>query len=150
MNYYAPFQRPIDYYNPSIPYQQGATQLHQTVPPMQGIQQSINDLIFVLNETEAMAYPVAPNNTVTLWDKSKDTVYIKSNMQGIPTMRILDYKERNADNAQNLTQNSGNANGCNYVRVDDFKVLQSKFETLQSDLEEIKAKAKKEGANNDE
>jgi hypothetical protein len=59
-----------------------------------------NDMLFVLNETEATAFPVMPNNSVTLWDKNQDTVYIKSvNMQGIPSMRILDYTERTAENA---------------------------------------------------
>ena len=35
-----------------------------------------NDMIWVLGEIEATSYPVAPNNTVTLWDKNEHTVYI--------------------------------------------------------------------------
>lgn len=29
-----------------------------------------NDMIWVLNENEATSYPVAPNNSVVLWDKN--------------------------------------------------------------------------------
>ena len=86
--YYAPYARPMNYYNPSIPQDMGNMQNGQQIPvqqsaPMQ-MQQPIqqmpistiptNDLLWVLNETEAMSYPVAPNNSVTLWDKGKDTI----------------------------------------------------------------------------
>ena len=110
--YYAPYYRPMNYYNPSIPqenqnmqngqqFQQIPVQQPQQMPMPTPIQQTpmaqptpmpSNDMLWVLNETEATSYPVAPNNSVTLWDKNKDTVYIKSvNMQGVPSMRILDY-----------------------------------------------------------
>lgn len=39
--------------------------------------QRTSDIIWVLNENEAMAYPVAPNNTVVLWDKNNPTIYVK-------------------------------------------------------------------------
>ena len=113
--YYAPYYRPMNYYNPSIPqdnqnmqngqqFQQIPVQQPQQMtmqtpiqqmPMSQTAQMPSNDMLWVLNETEATSYPVAPNNSVTLWDKNKDTVYIKSvNMQGVPSMRILDYVER--------------------------------------------------------
>jgi hypothetical protein len=102
-----------------------------------------NDLLFVLNETEATAYPVAPNNSVTLWDKNKDTVYIKSvNMQGVPSMRILDYTERTADNAPKTPEKHVCQCGKDFVRVEVFERLQSDFEALRSELEELKAKPK--------
>ena len=104
MAYYAPFYRPTYYdpvqqnpmgqYNPQ--YQQPMGQPMQNAQiPMQG--QPTNDFLWVLNENEATSYPVAPNNTVTLWDKNLPTIYIKSvNAQGIPSMRILDFTERTA------------------------------------------------------
>ena len=99
MNYYAPFYRPMNYYNPVAPQDNQMPNAFQQ-PIQNPIQNSNwNDMVWVLNETEAISYPVAPNNSVTLWDKNKDTVYIKSvNMQGVPSIRILDYTER-ADNA---------------------------------------------------
>lgn len=98
---YAPFYRP-GYFNPmqtpAMPnYSETPNQYAQPYQPMQNqpmqslpqIMQETSDLIFVLNETEAVSYPVAPNNRVTLWDKNKDTVYIKSvDAKGIPSMEI--------------------------------------------------------------
>ena len=109
--YYAPYQRPMMYYNPSIPQeaqpmQSGhpygqPIQQPQMQQPMQIAQPTpTNDMIWVLSEVEAQSYPVAPNNSVILWDKNNDVIYIKSaNMQGVPSMRILDYQERTPDNS---------------------------------------------------
>ena len=157
--YYAPYARPMGYYNPSIPQEnpnmQNGQQFQQ-MPVQQQVQMQTpiqqmtmaqptpsNDMLFVLNETEATAYPVAPNNSVTLWDKNKDTVYIKSvNMQGVPSMRILDYVERTADNAPKTAHNHNCQCGKDFVRVEAFERLQSDFEALRSELEELKAKPK--------
>lgn len=156
-NYYAPYQRPVAYYNPSIPngqemtnfqqpqqYQQTMAQMPQqaTTTPTAPVQ-TVSDMIWVLNETEAMAYPVALNNSITLWDKNKDTVYIKTNMQGVPSMRILDYTERAMpDSGTKATQTTNNADNNNFVCMDDFKSLQSKFDDLRNELNELKTKSK--------
>lgn len=147
-NYYAPYQRPM-YYNPSIPNVQEMTNFQQQYQQPQATQQQMtiptqaaSDMIFVLNETEAMGYPVAPNTSVTLWDKNKDTVYIKANMQGVPSMRTLDYTERAVDNGSKTAQNIISTNGSKFVCIDDFKALQAKFDGLQTELNELKAKAK--------
>ena len=159
--YYAPYARPMGYYNPSIPQDNPNMQngqqfqqmpVHQQVPMQTPIQQTLmaqptampsNDMLWVLNETEATSYPVAPNNSVTLWDKNKDTVYIKSvNMQGVPSMRILDYVERTADNAPKTAHNHNCQCGKDFVKVEAFERLQSDFEALRSELEELKVKPK--------
>ena len=126
-----------------MPMQQ--TMMQQPVQQMPTMAQPTptNDLLFVLNETEATAYPVAPNNSVTLWDKNKDTVYIKSvNMHGVPSMRILDYVERTADNAPKTPVEHDCKCGSKFVSIDSFKALQSDLEVLRSELEELKAKPK--------
>lgn len=126
-----------------MPMQQPMMQ--QPVQQMPTMAQPIptNDLLFVLNETEATAYPVAPNNSVTLWDKNKDTVYIKSvNMQGVPSMRILDYVERTADNAPKTPEKHECQCGKDFVRKVDFDALQSKINALRSELDELKANPK--------
>lgn len=143
--YYAPFQRPMGYYNPSIPTGQDAQYMQQYQQVPQQIQQNASDMVFVLNETEAMAYPVAPNNRVTLWDKNKDTVYIKSNMQGLPSMRILDYTERQAEN-NSKTARDATETESKFVCIDDFKLLQQKIENLQNELDELKPKTKSKAA----
>ncbi len=161
--YYAPYARPMGYYNPSIPqenpniqsgqqFQQIPVQQPQQMQMQTPIQQTpmaqptpmlSNDMMWVLNETEATSYPVAPNNSVTLWDKNKDTVYIKSvNMQGVPSMRILDYVERTADNAPKTPDNHECKCGSKFVSKEDFQSLQREFEALRSELEELKAKPK--------
>lgn len=149
-NYYAPYQRPMGYYNPSIPNGQDMMNFqtapqYQQMTPQQTVtapQQTTNDMNWVLNETEAMAYPVAINSSVTLWDKNKDTVYIKANMQGVPSMRILDYTERTLENSANVAKSEPKTDGGQFVCKDDFAALQSRFESLQSELNELKAKAK--------
>lgn len=158
MAYYAPFYRPMNYYNPVIPQDMANVQNQQSIqqaqqmPMQQPIQQMpmaqptqmpSNDMLWVLNETEATSYPVAPNNSVTLWDKNQDTVYIKSvNMQGVPSMRILDYVERTADNAPKTPVKHECQCGGKFVSIDKFNALQSEFEALRSELEELKAKPK--------
>lgn len=142
--YYAPYSRPMGYYNPSIPQEQGQQQFQQ---PMQQFQQHTyqqqqpsNDMIWVLSEVEAQSYPVAPNNSVILWDKTNDVIYIKSaNMQGVPSMRILDYVERTPETAQKTPEKQC---GGKYVSIETFKALQSDFEALRNDFEELKNKPK--------
>ena len=160
--YYAPYYRPMNYYNPVIPQdnqnmQSGQpfnqpNQQPQQIPVQQPIQpmpmaqptpMPSNDMLWVLNETEATSYPVAPNNSVTLWDKNKDTVYIKSvNMQGVPSMRILDYTERTPENTPKATDKHVCQCGNEFVRIDVFEGLQKEFEALRSELDELKSKPK--------
>ena len=102
-----------------------------------------NDMIWVLSEGEAQSYPVAPNNSVILWDKNSDVVYIKSvNAQNVPSFRVLDYKERTADNASKTPIEHKCACGDKFVLKKDFQALQGEFEDLRSELEELKAKPK--------
>lgn len=129
-----------------MPMQQPMMQqpVQQMPMQMQPTQMSgANDMIFVLNEAEATSYPVAPNNSVILWDKNNDVVYIKSvNAQNIPSFRILDYKERTADNAPKTPTEHKCTCGDKFVLKKDFQALQSEFETLRSELDELKAKPK--------
>ena len=145
MAYYAPFYRPT-YYDPvqqnpmgqfNQQYQQPMTQPMQQAP-MQT--QPTNDFLWVLNENEATSYPVAPNNTVTLWDKNLPTIYIKSvNAQGVPSMRVLDFVERTAANP---TQPIGTAFNFtnNFVTLDSFNALKGDVEALRGKLDELNAK----------
>ena len=148
MAYYAPFYRPT-YYDPvqqsqmgqfNQQFQQPMTQPMQNAQmPMQG--QPTNDFLWVLNENEATSYPVAPNNTVILWDKNLPTVYIKSvNAQGVPSMRVLDFTERTAtDEKQPVSSHFGSAN--NFVTIDSFNALEAKFAALEGKVDEFRPKA---------
>ena len=115
----------------------------QPMQPIQSMPQPTNDMLWVLNESEATAYPVAPNNSVVLWDKSNPTIYVKSvNAQGVPSMRILDFSERIPDNAPKTPVEHKCECSGKYVPIEDFKALDSKFTALQSEFETFKAKQK--------
>lgn len=145
MAYYAPFYRPT-YYDPvqqnpmgqfNQQYQQQMNQPIQQAP-MQT--QPTNDFLWVLNENEATSYPVAPNNTVTLWDKNLPTIYIKSvNAQGVPSMRILDFTERAATASKTPSAPSFNSPN-NFVTLDSFNALKGYVEALRGKLDELSTK----------
>lgn len=151
MNYYAPFYRPS--YYPQMPMQnppENQNQFGQYQQPMQAPQmqmpmqnqptpQPSNDMIWVLGEIEAQSYPVAPNNTVTLWDKNETTIYIKSvNAQGIPSMRILDFSER-LPNAPKTAEKHECQCGNKYASKEQFEALETKFKALEAKFNSISA-----------
>ena len=148
MAYYAPCYRPT-YYDPVQQSQMGQYNpqyLQPMAQPMQNAQmqmqgQQTNDFLWVLNENEATSYPVAPNNTVILWDKNLPTVYIKSvNAQGVPSMRVLDFTERTATaQKQPVSAPVGSAN--KFVTLDSFNALEAKFAALEEEVDELRPKA---------
>lgn len=128
------FENPMQYGQPFQPSMQS--------PPMQNIQpqQPVSDMLWVLGEVEATSYPVAPNNTVVLWDKDNPTVFIKSaNAQGIPSIRILDYTER-VPNAQKTPTEHVCKCGDNFVSKETFKALEARFNELTAKIESLTAK----------
>ena len=145
MAYYAPFYRPT-YYDPVQQNPMGQFNQQYQQPMSQPIQQApmqtqpTNDFLWVLNENEATSYPVAPNNTVTLWDKNLPAVYVKSvNAQVVPSMRILDFTARLASapkTPSTATFDSPN----NFVTLDSFNALKGDVEALRGKLDELNAK----------
>lgn len=119
------------------PYQ--SMQTAPTPMPMQS--QQTNDMIWVLGQTEAESYLVAPNNSVVLWDKNNPTIYIKSvNTQGMPSMRILDFTERNI-NASNSPENAPKTHECTcgdkYATKEQINDLRGKIDDLTARYEEL-------------
>lgn len=151
MSYYAPFMQPINYYNPNIPNgMQGQTY------PQQGQQQNSslpitttsipcnndNTMIWVLGKNEAESYPVAPNNTVVMWDRNQNTTYIKSvNAQGIPSMDVLDYTKRTPDNTKTPEAEALNLDD-KFVTKEQFATLQNEFDSLLKKFNDITQPAK--------
>ena len=126
-NYYGNGAVPDMLNQQKIPYQQ-----MQTPTPMQ----PTNDMLWVLGEVEAQSYPVAPNNTVILWDKNRPTIYIKSaNAQGVPSIRILDFVERSINASKTPSDESFNTPD-NFVTKDEFNALKGKLEDLTQKLNE--------------
>ena len=143
---YAPFYRG-EYFNPmqtptmpNMAENQGQflPQYQQPIAQTNPIQtaQPTNDMIWVLGQTEAESYPVAPNNSVVLWDKNNPTIYVKSvNAQGIPSMRTLDFTERTQNAPQTPVEHVCKC-GDNFVTKDDFNALKGEFEDLSKRFEE--------------
>ena len=145
MAYYAPFYRPT-YYEPAQQNPMGQFNQQYQQPMSQPIQQApmqtqpTNDFLWVLNENEATSYPVAPNNTVTLWDKNLPTIYIKSvNAQGVPSMRVLDFVERTSATPTPPVVTAFNSPN-NFVTLDSFNALKGDVEALRYKLDELNAK----------
>ena len=158
MAYYAPFYRPT-YYDPVQQNPMGQFNQQYQQPMSQQMQQAqmqtqpTNDFLWVLNENEATSYPVAPNNTVTLWDKNLPTIYIKSvNAQGVPSMRILDFTERAATASKTPSVPSFNSPNS-FVTLDSFNALKGDVEDLRGKLDELNPKntpkTKKSGVEDD-
>jgi hypothetical protein len=137
-NYYGNpyYQQPNYYGNGAVPdmlnQQKIQYQQMQTPTPMQ----PTNDMLWVLSEVEAQSYPVAPNNTVILWDKNRPTIYIKSaNAQGVPSIRILDFVERSINAPKTPIDESFNIPD-NFVTKDEFNALKGKLEDLTAKFNE--------------
>jgi hypothetical protein len=148
---YAPFYRG-GFFNPmQTPTMPNVTE-NQNQWQLQNMQQPLNqpmqnnpvtmpqtpmsDMIWVLGQTEAESYLVAPNNSVVLWDKSNPTIYVKSvNAQGVPSMRILDFSERAQNAPQTPTEHVCKC-GDNFVTKDDFNALKGDFEAFTQKFEE--------------
>lgn len=151
---YAPFYRG-GYFNPmqtpTMPnmaenqgqfvsqYQQPMAQANP-VPMAQPTQQSNDMMLWVLNENEASSFPVAPNNSVVLWDKNNKTFYIKrANAQGVPSMQTYDFTERVQNAPQTPTEHACQC-GDKFVTKEELKALQSKYDDLRAKYEDLMSK----------
>lgn len=91
-------------------------------------------MLWVLGQTEAESYPVAPNNVVTLWDKNTPTIYIKSaNAQGVPSIRILDFTER-TPNAQKSPEKHECQCGNKFILKEELNAVQGEIQEIMCRL----------------
>ena len=91
----------------------------------------------------ANSFIVAPNNAVTLWDTEQPTIYLKSaDAFGVPSMRILDYTER-----QTPTK-AVDTGKTDYVTRDDILSIQKEIDAIKAKLEPKKT-TKKEVTENE-
>ena len=118
------------YYQPYQPYQppmaDQLTQLragqYQQLPPQPGGQ----SMVWVSGEAEAMAYLVAPNSAVALWDSSSPTIYLKqADASGKPSMKIYALVERNQRPVQ-ATQ----APAVEYAPLSRLEALEARLDAL--------------------
>lgn len=122
---YNPFPvgyQPTQFY---YPQQQQAQQ-----PQPQPAQQS-NGIIWVQGEAGAKSYLVAPNTTVQLWDSESDVIYLKSaDASGMPSMKVIDYKVRNAMPGQTPSVSPH----ASYATKDDVSMLQAEIDRIRNEM----------------
>lgn len=136
-------QQPNFYGNGAMPDMLNQQKLQYQQMPQQTMPTQAEPMLWVLGQTEAESYPVAPNNTVTLWDKNNPTIYIKSaNAQGVPSIRILDFVERTTNGSKTPTEHICKC-GDNFVTKEQFKALEGKFDEIKGIVDGIKAKPSK-------
>lgn len=117
------------------PYQQNNPYQGYGVQQMAQQPQQSGSMIWVQGEAGAKSYLVAPGTTVTLWDSESPTIYLKSSDQsGMPSMRILDWTERNfsPNNAQKINRGGGGGSTIpqDYVKRAEFDDLKAKLEKI--------------------
>lgn len=134
-------------YNPYFPatYQPVYQQPYQMPTYQQPIQQTQQtSIIWISGEREALAYPVAPNNAVTLWSQSEPVVYLKSaDATGKPSLKAYDLVER--------VSGASGASSHTEVKTDTFatkddlgailgalKGYDGTISTLKADIDQIK------------
>lgn len=121
--------QPTQMYYPNQ-IQQPINQVQQMNPvqqPQVQPQSNSSGIIWVQGEAGAKSYLVAPNATVQLWDSESQTIYLKSaDASGMPSMKILDYTIRNAQqaNVNNITPSEQ----VPYVTYDEFKSFKKDIE----------------------
>lgn len=124
-----------------MPMQQNipTQQMQMPIPPTS--QKPSNELIWVQGLEGAKGFLVAPNNTVVLWDTENPVIYVKSaDASGIPSMRVLDFKERNG-NSQNNNENAPKTHECTcgdkFVTKEQLNELRAKLDDLTAKYEEL-------------
>lgn len=137
---YYPFYTPQYYNQQNNQQMQQMPDVNRQFYPQMPTPQATNDMLWVLGEIEATSYPVAPNNSVTLWDKNAPTIYIKSvNAQGVPSMRILDFTERTQGNQNSPTEHKCHCGG-KYASIEEFKALRQDFEAFKNEFKNASVK----------
>lgn len=98
-----PYNNYFNPYQPMYTPQPAPDQLNQLRQPYQQMQMpqspaKADERIFVQGKDAALAYLVAPNSFVRLWDSTSNQFYEKSaDASGRPTMETFEYRRKAAD-----------------------------------------------------
>lgn len=108
--------------------------------------QQNSSIIWVQGEAGAKSYLVAPNTTVQLWDSENQVIYLKSaDASGMPSMKILDYKIREAVQPMQQPQVVSQTPGAEYVTRDELASFEAQIrEQIAALTPQRTVKAKKE------
>lgn len=110
------------------------------------INNNSNGIIWVQGESGAKSYPVAPNNTMILFDSESQTFFVKKvDNNGMPLpLRIYDYTERAAVVPETDFSKTDN-DTLGYVTKNDLEQFKAEINDMIS-----KKSAKKKEVNGDE
>ena len=142
------------------PYQMPAQQSYQAPPPQQNpVPQAQSGMIWVNSGIEAQAYPVAPNNAVTLWSTAEPVVDLKkADASGRPTLTIYDLVERKeqpvskADPKPDYATKEDLSTVATIVKgyEDVINGLKADLETMKGDLYGLSGRKKRKETDADE
>lgn len=117
---------PMGYQQQYYPQQQLYTQ--PQMPSQNQQAQANNSIIWVQGEAGAKSYLVAPNTTVQLWDSENQVIYLKSaDASGMPSMRILDYKIRDAVQPNQQMHAVSQMPAADYVTRDELAAFETQI-----------------------
>lgn len=137
--YYA--YQPYQPYQPPMADQLMQLRQNQYQPNMQQVpQQQAPSIVWVQSEAEAMTYPIAPNNAVTLWDSNAPVIYLKqADASGKPSMKIYDLVERNSRPVQTMQTQA-----VEYATKDELAALAARLDAITTMKESpVKSTSKK-------
>ena len=142
---YYPAYQPYQPYQPPMPDQlaqlRGAQ--YQPVPqaqPQPMPQQSGQSMVWVSGEAEAMAYLVAPNSAVALWDSNSPTIYLKqADASGKPSIKVYDLVERTSGG-----RTAQVPQGVEFATKSDLDALAARVDALAAPKTTAKKNAKED------
>lgn len=133
--------QPYQPYHPPMADQLMQLRQSQFQPNMQQVpQQQAPSIVWVQSEAEAMTYPIAPNNAVTLWDSNAPVIYLKqADASGKPSMKIYDLVERNSRPVQTMQTQA-----VEYATKDELAALAARLDAITTTKESpVKSTSKK-------
>lgn len=119
-----------NYTYPNYPQQNYPVYAQQSYTPQNYTQQNYqtnpvvnqSGIIWISGLQEAQMYPIAPNNAVSLWEKSGKTIYLKSaDATGKPTLRVYDLVERSETASDGVSSSDGKL--PTYATKDDLAAV---------------------------
>ena len=125
-------------YNNGFPinygYQMPMTQQMVQQPIQQPVPQQNTSMVWVQGEAGAKSYLLTPNYTLPLWDSEAQVIYLKStDASGMPSMKILDYTIRDANNAPRTPLNDKEVE---YVTKDELTAFKEEITKKFNDIKE--------------
>lgn len=144
---------PATYQNPYQPQGFYGYQPQQVQPAQMSVanqaQAIQSGILWVANESEAMSYPVAPNNAVALWDSSRPAIYLKqADASGKPVIKVYDLVERSEAAKAGAVASKADADE-RYASKIEFDALAASVSELRKELDRKTVNKRKEVKDDD-